>query len=122
MRIHRLVIGASAFLVLGGLLFQAHGQSGSATGQAPAGGKAAEVRAAGDTSSTALAAGKKIFVERCAKCHGEDGTKPLEGGPALSERKLTDEQLGKMVRGRLKDAPEEQQRAVTEYIRSLQKK
>ena len=105
MKAQRFLITATALVGLGGLLLEARGQSGGAS-QSPPG----------------TAQGKKIFVERCAKCHGDDGTKPLDSGPPLAERKLSDEQLAKNVRGRLKSAPEDQQRAVAAYIRSFQKK
>lgn len=78
--------------------------------------------AGGGGSPASSAVGRKIFVERCAKCHNEDGTKPLDGGLPLAERKLSDEQLAKNVRGRLKSATEDEQRAVAAYIRSFQKK
>ena len=68
-----------------------------------------------------LALGKGIFVERCAKCHGEDGSKPLSDGLPLNERQLSAEQITRSVAGRLKSLPEEQRQAVTRYIISFQK-
>jgi mono/diheme cytochrome c family protein len=69
-----------------------------------------------------LATGKKIFVERCAKCHDERGDKPLKTGPPLSQRKLSDEEIASTVSGRLKDAPEEEKRAVVLYVSSFMKR
>ena len=66
-----------------------------------------------------LAAGKKLFVERCASCHNERGDKPLKTGLPLIERELSDEQLARVVSGRLKNSPDEDKRAVTLYIGSF---
>ena len=66
-----------------------------------------------------LAIGKKLFVERCSKCHDERGDEPLKSGPPLSERKLSEEEIARTVSGRFKDASEEERRAVTLYISSL---
>ena len=68
-----------------------------------------------------LATGKKIFVERCAKCHDERGDKPLKTGLPLSQRKLSDEEIASTVSGRLKDAPDEEKRAVALYLSSFMK-
>jgi len=54
-----------------------------------------------------LALGKKIFVERCARCHDERGDKALKTGQPLSERSLSDEEIARAVSGRLKGEPEE---------------
>jgi mono/diheme cytochrome c family protein len=69
-----------------------------------------------------LATGRKIFVERCAKCHDERGDKPLKTGLPLSQRKLSDEEIASTVSGRLKDAPEEEKRAVALYVSSFMKR
>jgi mono/diheme cytochrome c family protein len=69
-----------------------------------------------------LATGKKIFVERCAKCHDERGDKPLKTGLPLSQRGLSDEEIASTVSGRLKDAPGEEKRAVALYISSFMKR
>jgi len=69
-----------------------------------------------------LATGKKIFVERCAKCHDERGDKPLKTGLPLSQRKLSDEEIASTVSGRLKDAPDEEKRAVALYVSSFMKR
>ena len=66
--------------------------------------------------------GRKLFIERCAGCHNERGDKPLPGGPALNERKLTREIIAKNVSGHLRKATEEQKTAVAEYIESFMKK
>ena len=116
MKSYRIIFGVAALLGLAGLFFHVQGQSSSGAGTPDT------PRAGQSLPSASLALGKKIFVERCAKCHGETGEEPLAGGPPLSERKLTDEQLARSVRGRLKNSPEEEQRAVAAYIRSFQKK
>jgi mono/diheme cytochrome c family protein len=69
-----------------------------------------------------LAIGRRVFVQRCAKCHDERGNKPLKTGPPLSERKLADDEIARMVSGRLKSASEEERRAVALYISSFMKK
>jgi mono/diheme cytochrome c family protein len=69
-----------------------------------------------------LATGKKIFVERCAKCHDERGDKPLKTGLPLSQRELSDEEIARAVSGRLKGAPDEEKREVALYINSFMKK
>ena len=69
-----------------------------------------------------FATGKKIFVERCAKCHDERGDKPLKTGLPLSQRKLSDEEITSTVSGRLKDAPDEEKRAVALYVSSFMKR
>jgi mono/diheme cytochrome c family protein len=100
MKIRGVLVAATALLGVGGLMLQARGET---------------------DGGAALALGKKIFVERCAKCHGEDGTKPVGDGLPLSERTLSDEQLARSVRGRLRSATETEQKAVFAYIRSFQK-
>ncbi len=69
-----------------------------------------------------LAAGKKIFIERCAKCHDERGNKPLKTGLPLSQRELSDEEIARAVSGRLKDAPDEERRGVALYVSSFMKR
>jgi mono/diheme cytochrome c family protein len=68
-----------------------------------------------------LAAGKELFLARCARCHDERGDKPLKTGPPLNERGLSSEQIARAVSGRLRDKTEEERRAVTLYISSLMK-
>jgi cbb3-type cytochrome c oxidase subunit III len=69
-----------------------------------------------------LATGKKIFVERCAKCHDERGGKPLKTGMPLNQRELSDEEIARAVSGRLKDAPDEEKRSVAIYVSSFMKR
>ena len=66
-----------------------------------------------------LAVGRKLFVARCSRCHGERGEKSLSTGLPLSQRKLMPEQLARSVEGRLQDSTEEQRRAVQLYIESF---
>lgn len=68
-----------------------------------------------------LRLGKKLFVERCARCHDENGDKPLKSGPPLRERNLSDQDIARLVSGRLKDAPDEEKRAVALYVSSFMK-
>jgi len=114
---YRFPLGIAALFGLAGVLGQAGGQS-----NAPESRPSAAETPAQSAPSVLLTLGKKVFVERCAKCHGENGSAPLASGLPLSERKLTDEQIEKNVRGRLKGSPEAEQRAVAAYIRSFQKK
>ena len=69
-----------------------------------------------------LAKGKKIFVDRCAKCHDEHGDKPLKTGLPLNQRELSDEEIVRAVSGRLKDAPDEDKRGVALYVSSFMKR
>jgi hypothetical protein len=69
-----------------------------------------------------LATGKRIFVERRAKCHDERGDKPLKTGPPLSQRGLSEEEIARAVSGRLKNAPDEEKRAVALYVSSFMKR
>ena len=75
---------------------------------------------AGEASSL-LAAGKEIFLERCASCHNEGGDKPLKTGAPLNKRGLSTEVIAQAVNGRLRDRTEDERRAVTLYISSLMK-
>ena len=68
-----------------------------------------------------LATGKKLFVERCGRCHDERGDKALASGPPLNERELTHGQIARAVRGRLKDKTEDERAAVVAYIESFLK-
>ena len=68
-----------------------------------------------------LTAGRKLFVERCGRCHDERGDKALASGPPLNERELTHEQIARAVRGRLKDKTEDERAAVVAYIESFLK-
>lgn len=69
-----------------------------------------------------LSSGKKLFVERCGRCHDERGDKPLASGPPLSERKLSREVIIRAVGGRLKDRTDDERAAVVAYIESFLKK
>jgi mono/diheme cytochrome c family protein len=82
----------------------------------------AKPMATGEERDKLLATGKKIFVERCAKCHDERGDKPLKTGLPLSQRELSDEEITRAVSGRLKDAPDEEKRGVALYVSSFMKR
>lgn len=69
-----------------------------------------------------LAVGKRLFVERCSKCHDQRGDKPLKTGPPLSQRELSDTELTRAVSGRFRDKSDEEKRAVMLYIRNLMKR
>ena len=69
-----------------------------------------------------LAIGKKLFMERCAKCHDELGDKPLASGLPLNERDLPEGQIARAVSGRFRDKSDEEKRAVVLYIRSFMKR
>jgi mono/diheme cytochrome c family protein len=60
-------------------------------------------------------------MARCARCHGERGDKPLKTGPPLNQRGLSNDQITRVVNGRLRDKTEEERRAVTLYISTLMK-
>ena len=93
-----------------------------APGPRAAAGQAAGTRAEKTPPADAqLALGKKVFVERCAKCHNEDGSAPVGDGLPLNKRALGDETLARNVNGRLKSASEGERRAVFAYIKSFRK-
>ncbi len=112
----RLTLGAALLLLSlpAAMLVFAHGAT-----QSPLQAKTAIT---GEEPERLLAAGKKLFVARCAKCHGESGDKPLSTGLPLSQRELSGEELARAVSGRLKNAPDEDKRAVTLYISSFMTK
>ena len=68
-----------------------------------------------------LAKGKGLFLARCARCHGENGDKPLRTGVPLSERRLSGDVIARAVKGRLADGTAEERRGITLYIGSLMK-
>lgn len=105
---------AAASLSLGGLLLS-FGQSERQVARR-------ETPASTEERERLLAIGKKLFLERCAKCHDEQGEKPLKSGPPLSERKLSDEQIARTVSGRFKDASQEEKRGVALYVQSFMKR
>src|SRR4029434_4284727 len=77
---------------------------------------ASRASSGGDESERVLALGKQIFVERCARCHSENGDKHLKSGPPLSERNLSEQDIARLASGRLKGAPDEEKRAVALYV------
>ena len=81
--------------------------------------QSAEQPTSAGESGRLLAAGKEIFLERCASCHNESGDKPLKTGAPLNERGLSTEVIAQAVNGRLRDRSEDERRAVTLYISSL---
>jgi len=80
-----------------------------------------QAASADEQRSAMLVKGKATFVEKCAKCHGEDGSKELSSGKPLSQRGLGNEAIIKAVNGRLSKGTDEERRAVTLYISSLMK-
>ncbi|PYT73713.1 MAG: hypothetical protein DMG39_05835 [Acidobacteria bacterium] len=86
-------------------------------GQMPA----ADQPLSGEEHAGLLAKGKELFLSRCARCHGENGAKPLKTGVPLSKRGLSGDVIAGAVNGRLRDGTNEERRAVTLYISSLMK-
>ena len=76
----------------------------------------------GEKADPALSLGKKLFVERCGRCHDERGDKALAEGPPLAERKLSPDVIARASGGRLRSYSEEERRAVALYIESFLKK
>lgn len=107
------VLLALGFVLVSFLFIQARSQKQAPQVQTPS---AAEERA------RLLAIGKKLFMERCAKCHDERGDKPLKTGPPLNERDLPEEQIARAVSGRFRDKSEEEKRAVALYVTSFMKR
>ena len=70
----------------------------------------------GDTS---IALGRAVFVEKCAKCHDENASRPLPDGRSLVERLSQKPDLAVALAGRLKTLPEEKRRAVVAYVATL---
>ena len=110
------LLGATLLLATLALAGTSIARSGVGLGSFPAPAKE------GGEQDKLLATGKKIFVERCAKCHDERGDKALKSGPPLSERELSDEEITRAVSGRLKNAPAEEKRAVALYVISFMKR
>jgi mono/diheme cytochrome c family protein len=98
--------------LVGGISTQTRG-----AGQIPA----ADQSLSGEERARLLTKGKELFLSRCARCHGENGDKPLRTGAPLSERELSNDAIARAVKGRLRDGNEEERRAVTLYISSLMK-
>jgi cytochrome c6 len=72
--------------------------------------------------------GKAIFEDKCAKCHGEDGTKGKWGAKNLQKSRLADEDLLKIVSEGKNFMPSWKKRLsalelkqVTDYVRALRK-
>jgi mono/diheme cytochrome c family protein len=78
--------------------------------------QSAEQPTSAGESGRLLAAGREIFLERCASCHNESGDKPLKTGAPLNERGLSTDVIAQAVNGRLRDRTEDELRAVTMYI------
>ena len=77
--------------------------------------------AAQEKPEAVAAIGKRLFVERCGRCHDEGGDKALASGPPLNERKLTHEGIVRAVDSRMRDKTDEDRRAVVDYIESFLK-
>ena len=99
--------------LVGGIARQTRG-----AGQIPA----ADQSLSAEERTRLLTKGKELFLSRCARCHGENGDKPLKTGAPLSERGLSGDVIARAVNGRLRDGTDEERRAVTLYISSLMKK
>lgn len=72
--------------------------------------------------------GKAIFDDKCAKCHGEDGTKGKWGAKNLQKSRLAEEELIKIVSEGKNIMPAWKKRLspvelkqVTEYVRALRR-
>jgi mono/diheme cytochrome c family protein len=118
----RVMFGAVLLLLPLSVADLVHARHGGQAGGDARLGSQAEPVATEEEQGRLLATGKKIFVERCAKCHDEHGDKPLKTGLPLNQRKLSDEEIASTVSGRLKDAPDEEKRAVALYISSFMKR
>jgi len=72
--------------------------------------------------------GKAIFDDKCAKCHGEDGTRGKWGAKNLQKSRLADEDLLKIVSEGKNFMPSWKKKLsglelkqVTDYVRTLRK-
>jgi cytochrome c6 len=72
--------------------------------------------------------GKAIFEDKCAKCHGEDGTRGKWGAKNLQKSRLADEDLLKIVLEGKNFMPSWKKRLtgpelqkVTDYVKMLRK-
>lgn len=113
--------GATAGLVMLGLAAALSGTLPMGVGRTSTHTMQQEKAASGAEREQMLATGKKIFVEKCAKCHGDRGDKELSSGKPLSQRGLGKEAISKAVNGRLSKGTDEDRRAVTLYVESLMK-
>ena len=73
-------------------------QPGASPEDSPAHPPVVHPQANADERGRLLAVGRKLFVERCSRCHGERGEKPLSTGLPLSQRKLMPKQLARRVK------------------------
>ncbi len=108
-----ILFAASLAGLVGGIARQTRGASQMPT---------ADQSLSGEERARLLAKGKELFLSRCARCHRENGDKPLKTGVPLSERGLSGDVIARAVNGRLRDGTDEERRAVTLYISSLMKK
>jgi mono/diheme cytochrome c family protein len=72
--------------------------------------------------ANAIAVGKAVFSEKCAKCHDEDASHPLPDGRSLLDRLRPKPDLAAALSGRIKDLPEEKRQGVVAYVASLLEK
>jgi mono/diheme cytochrome c family protein len=115
----RITFGAIFLLLSLSLAERVHGRHGEQAQRDARLGLQTKPAATDEDRDKLLAVGKKIFVERCAKCHDAVGDKPLRTGLPLSKRELSYEEIARAVAGRLKDAPDEEKRAVALYVSSF---
>ena len=120
MNIRGVFLATAILLATGTIFLQARGQSRGPT-QPTSPNPSGSVTAGAVQANASLALGKKVFVEKCAKCHNADGSAELTDGLPLNKRPLSDEMLRKNVNGRLKDRSEEERRGVLDYIQSFRK-
>lgn len=106
-----------ALIVAIALLGLASGKSVRAQSASQA--AAVDQSGAGADLSRLLADGKAIFVDKCARCHNEQGDKPLSTGAPLNQRALSTDKIAQAVNGRLRDRTDDERHAVTVYISSL---
>lgn len=107
------------FVAAGLILAPVAAVPGASPKDSPAHPGIAHPQADADEHGRLLVVGRKLFVARCSRCHGERGEKPLSTGLPLSQRKLTPDHLARSVNGRLQDSTEEQRRAVQLYVDSF---
>jgi mono/diheme cytochrome c family protein len=71
---------------------------------------------------TPASPGHTLFLARCAKCHDENGGKPLPGGKSLIERLESKDDLEAALSGRLKGLSPDERKAMVAYVSGLVQK
>ncbi len=65
------------------------------------------------------ALGRRVFIERCAKCHDENAAKPLPDGTSLVQRLAARPDLAAALASRTRKMTEAERRGLVLYMKNL---